>query len=553
MTNNFFKNFKINNLYILIFFLSYFIFGIFLIQDYGISWDESAERMHGFISGNYVLEKILPEETYFKLFEGIINSRFNDLNHLEAPKLMEHGDRAYGVFFELPMALLEIVIGFDEIKNVYLFRHYVTFSIFFIGTIYFYRYLNIIFNSPSIALLGCLFLISSPRIFAESFYNSKDIIFLSIFNISNYYGINLLMKKNLNNSILFSLSIAALTSFRVIGLLVPILYLFLAIREYFLTKNINIIKIFFLTLLLFTFFLVLFWPFLWENPVGNLIYVISHFASRLQNQEMLYLGGEVISSDLPWHYLFVWIIVSNPFHITIFSISGIIIFFVNFFFKNKFLSTNYNFLKLSILLIYLIIPFSTFILLRPDIQSGWRHFFFLLPSIIVFALICINFLIREMNIKMIRNFVYFFVFVSLLHTLVWSVKNHPHQYVYFNNFIYKKKLINFFDKDYWGLSNKQLIDFIIENYKDEKIYYDHSNSSNIYLSLNNLNKIDRKRFIKKDNMPKDTKYYFYFFNNANKAPFEKQKKIMLLNNKNEIVKDIVVDGNSINTLYKIYN
>ena len=55
MINNFFKNFKINNLYILLFFLSYFIFGIFLIQDYGISWDESAERMHGFVSGNYVL------------------------------------------------------------------------------------------------------------------------------------------------------------------------------------------------------------------------------------------------------------------------------------------------------------------------------------------------------------------------------------------------------------------------------------------------------------------------------------------------------------------
>ena len=37
-------------------------------------------------------------------------------------------------------------------------------------------------------------------------------------------------------------------------------------------------------------------------------------------------------------------------------------------------------------------------------------------------------------------------------------------------------------------------------------------------------------------MPKDTNYYFYFFNNANKAPFEKQKKIMLRNNKSEIIK-----------------
>ena len=38
-----------------------------------------------------------------------------------------------------------------------------------------------IFNSRFIAILGPILLISNPRIFADSFYNSKDIVFLSFF------------------------------------------------------------------------------------------------------------------------------------------------------------------------------------------------------------------------------------------------------------------------------------------------------------------------------------------------------------------------------------
>ena len=117
---------------ILLIFSSYLILGALIFSDYGISWDESAERMHGFISGNYILEKILPTDLYSKLLNQTINTKFSHLENIEIPKLLEHSDRAYGVFLELPLAFLETLIKFEEIKNVYLFRHYVIFIIFYI-------------------------------------------------------------------------------------------------------------------------------------------------------------------------------------------------------------------------------------------------------------------------------------------------------------------------------------------------------------------------------------------------------------------------------------
>ena len=45
--------------------------------------------------------------------------------------------------------------------------------------------------------LGSLFLILSPRIFAHSFYNSKDLAFLSFFIISIYTMVRYLEEKTL--------------------------------------------------------------------------------------------------------------------------------------------------------------------------------------------------------------------------------------------------------------------------------------------------------------------------------------------------------------------
>ena len=60
--------------------------------------------------------------------------------------------------------------------------------------------------------------------------------------------------------------------------------------------------------------------FLWENPIKNFFYTIYHFGTRGQFDEMLYFGNIVYSTELPWHYLISWIVISNPTHIIFLSI-----------------------------------------------------------------------------------------------------------------------------------------------------------------------------------------------------------------------------------------
>ena len=51
------NEFKIN-LFIFFVFFIYFIIGLNIYQDYGISFDENINRVNGFVSLNYIFEKI---------------------------------------------------------------------------------------------------------------------------------------------------------------------------------------------------------------------------------------------------------------------------------------------------------------------------------------------------------------------------------------------------------------------------------------------------------------------------------------------------------------
>ena len=60
---------------------------------------------------------------------------------------------------------------------------------------------------------------------------------------------------------------------------------------------------------------------------------------------------------------------------------------------------------------------------------------------------------------------------------------HPYQYAYFN-FLAGKKSEKNFEVDYWGLSNKQAIEFILS--KDSRNFYNIYPASNMDLNLSKL-------------------------------------------------------------------
>ena len=119
------------------------------------------------------------------------------------------------------MIILEKMFRLDDHRDIFFMRHLCTFLMFYIGVFFFYLLCKYHFDSWVIGLLGSLFLILSPRIFAHSFYNSKDLAFLSMFIIGIYTLVKYLDKKTLLRASFHALTCAILIDIRMVGILVP--------------------------------------------------------------------------------------------------------------------------------------------------------------------------------------------------------------------------------------------------------------------------------------------------------------------------------------------
>ena len=109
------KDISISKSIIFLLFSIFFIVGIITFKDYGISVDEEFQRRSGFYWLNYVLSFTF----------------FNELNNAVAIKLTQitgftlspiEGNQFYGVIFDLPVALLEVIFKIDEPKNYFYFN-----------------------------------------------------------------------------------------------------------------------------------------------------------------------------------------------------------------------------------------------------------------------------------------------------------------------------------------------------------------------------------------------------------------------------------------------
>ena len=172
-----------NRIYFFLFF-AYFFIGLLLVNDYGISVDEEFHRYSGFYWLNYILEF-----TELKNLKFAVSSKLEDIRGHTLPNPKDFP--FYGVTFDVPLAFLETIFQIDHSKNYYLFRHYANFIIFYLSSVFFFLILKNRFKSQRIILLGVLLYISSPRIFGDSFYNNKDIIFLSLMTINLYFFLGL--------------------------------------------------------------------------------------------------------------------------------------------------------------------------------------------------------------------------------------------------------------------------------------------------------------------------------------------------------------------------
>ena len=530
-------------------FIFFLLTGILIFKDYGISTDEDFQRLVGFYWLNYIAnffpgsDFLLDVQNKIKLIGDLTLS-------VESGATFKY----YGVIFDLPLAFIETVFNITDPKNFFYLRHFLNFFLFWVSSVYFYKILIIRFKNWSLAISGFLFYVLSPRIFAESFYNNKDLILLSLFSISFYYVLIFFKKENNLNSIKLGIICAVCTSSRVLGILLIItcllIYIFDLIslfKERIKSYNKYIVLVF-----SYSIFLIIIWPYLWENPFKNFYNTIKIFSNYLHIMQVLYNGEYYYSNNLPWHYSIVWPAITTPILYIFFFILGF------FFFIKRFLSRfvkidNSNKIyshlwvgyreKFDVFLFFLLIIFYFLIIkLNATLYDGWRQLYFIYPIIIYYAIYAIQiFYYYLKGKKYIVNYLltaYLTFLIYILYTM------HPMQMVYFN-FLAKNNVSINYQVDYWGLSSIQAIRKIL-NYENNKSKVRIANASYVSLwrSLVLLDKNDKNRI---EFVGQDYKNADYIFTNFN------SEVNMRVNSKYNIPKNFqLVDSLYVNKI-KVYD
>ncbi len=534
------KNIKNTNTIIYVVFALIFIIGMVVYKDYGLTIDDEIYRKNGELYFEYI--KLL-------LFTDLPGSIKDLSEKLFAPNTPFDAP----VLFELPLAFFSFILNKTTTKEIYTLSHLANFLIFYTSLFFFYKLVKKEFNSTFYGLTSIILLFFTPRIFAESFYNSRDIFFLSIFIFYIYSVKTFLEKENFKNLIYLSFISALLVYAKVIGVVPPVVFLFI----YFLnstTKNnipVKEIKNIFLIIILIVIFIFLLWPFLWDNPIKNLAYSFQNTINEQNNHSIItyYFGEYISSTNTPWHYRLVWFFITTPTLIIFFFLIGFIKILIsvvkgiiNINKDNEDPWKNKNELFIFYLFFLLIGIFFAVIKFSTSHFNSWRHLYFLYPIIILFSIFGFCFITKIFKNKFIRILTYLLISLNTFYVLYWIYSWHPYQYIYFN-LLSKSYAQKNFDLDYWGLSNFNSIKYILRNNKKFPVKISTISYSSLNESTLLLDEDERKKII----IEYDIKNADFLIDNYMKN----SRKNFIINN-NDYTKyfEIIVDGTPINTIYK---
>ena len=465
------KDNKISRKITFLLFSILFLVGLFTFKDYGISVDEEFQRASGFYWLNYVLSFTSFEN--FKSSVAEISSQIKGFT-LSPPAIYNY----YGVVFDLPVAFLEVAFQIEEPKNYFYFRHLLGFFLFFIASIYFYKLLLNRFSNYYVSLIGVLFFILSPRIYGSSFFNNKDIVFLSLLTMALYYCFKALEKPNFKNFLIFSVFAALCVSLRVFGIFFPVFFIIFYLLS-FLSNNKNLNNLFNLIFffIFFFVFLIIFWPYLWSNPFENFVFALQQFSDHPLKTKMLFFGEYIDSNFLPYHYIFTWIFISTPILYIILFLVGYIQIFKRFFsrFTNITDTKYYHDLwrgineKKDLFILFSITSVIFYLIVfNANLYNGWRQIYFLNIFIIYISMVAFYQIDIYFKRKFRKNFHYYVTILFLVSVVYKMIVYHPFQNIYFNNYFKKISHLNF-EIDYYGLSGKKFLKEILTLEKNKNV------------------------------------------------------------------------------------
>ena len=470
-----------------VFFLALLLIGIGLYRDYGISWDEPQQRLIGAVSIKYCVERFAP---------SLITEKAKAI-----PELNEFEDKDYGVAFEAPAFALEQLLKLQDHRDIFQFRHLLTFLMFPVGAFAIYRLASRRFSDWRIGLLASMFLVLTPRFFGEAFYNSKDMVFMEIFAVAMNTMVAFCLRPSIKSAFLNALATAFAVNVRIMGIAILFGTITFSIIRIF-KKEVQLKR---QCVLLLTYtatsvvLITAMWPWLWSNPFWNFLQAFKNMSQFRWDSQVFYMGSFIRAINIPWHYSLVWIAITTPpLYLCLFLIGFIST--IRLIIANRwYLYSNINEFQDIVFLSVFLGPIFAVVLLHSVLYGGWRQLYFIYPAFLLVVIKGFVFLWDACRDKKIMRTVITFATVACsIASVFWMCKAHPFQNVYFNS-LAGNNVRSMWEMDYWGLGNRQAFEYILEHDKSKSINIWHGSSTPIISGLLSLTNEGRQRFNYADN------------------------------------------------------
>ncbi len=426
-----------------LFLFLYFITGLYLSLNVGITHDESHSYWVWELNKN-------------KLLNVFLNGSF-DVSQLDS----YHGYYGVGFYFfsEIFGLLINNILENFEVldsSKTLLNKHPSVFIFFFISGLYFNKIIYLITKNKKYSYLSTIFYFSYPYLLGHSFFNVKDMPFMSVWLICTYYLIdifrNYLNKKKIKETkiILLSFLTAYLFSIRISGILIFIEY-FIFLFIFLSTFKVDLkifIKFFYKKIILFLLFflllLYLFHPSYWNNPL-KFFYAMEFMSKHIQSVCTTTLGECMKAQNLPSSYIPIWLFFKLPLLI----IFGLFLFPI---YEKKIFSYKNNLFLIGSLLSSVLAIIFFLILFNVNLYDELRQILFIIPLILIISLSTIYFYSKKVSYILLIFFSLYFLFQN--------IKIFPYNYIWLNNFTHFTKINGVFELDYWGVSTKKISNFL---------------------------------------------------------------------------------------------
>ena len=405
-------------------------------------------------------------------------------------------DKYYGVAFDLPLFLLERSLGLEDSHSINLMRHLLTHLFFlaggFCGSLLVYR----LFHSRGLALLALLVFVLQPRLYAHSFFNSKDLPFLSMFMVSLYLTHRAFRTQTVGAFVACGVSVGVLTNLRIMGGMVfPAV---LALRGLDLLcgspaqrKQVVATAAVFVGGSLATLYGLS--PYLWADPFELLtaIRTLTHHPTVVRE---LFQGELIWTDRLPPHFIPTWLAISTPSVTLGLGVLGATLVGGRSVLRPGEALRNTDLRFGLLLLACLTLPVVAVGVLGSHLQGNWRHMFFLHAPLCVLGMWGLQW--AGGGSSRVAVGVHTLVGIGLLVTVVEMVRLHPHQQVYFNVLVDRTApgyLSTHYVMDPWQLTCKEGLKFLLRRYPDTTVSV--RGDSSIRRSWLSLPLADRSRIV----------------------------------------------------------